>query len=409
MKLALVALALASTACALPGSAEFSKRQASKSEQASIVQLAKSDPLSAAKKVLTIKNLNDTDQDSWAKYNNLTGSTDSTQVPWAPWFTKFRPSPSVKMDDGESYSKVPSEFYMFETKHTTLSDKHGNNATQPYYINKNLKNVKRAVMIWPGYHRDSYNYINMVGNAYNIYKKKYDVDDGSIALVAPYVLNQKDKSSGAVKDDWIYYKDDNFSVGGVSHGPGNTTISAFTAMDDMIDLMAKKYPNIEKFVVLGHSLGAQTVLRYAIVNHNRHDDKTKYWIGNPGTYTYLNTDRPLSKKNCSNYDRFPAGLGSNLPTYVGSAHRSNLTKKFLARDIRLAQGLNDNGVSSDSCDTMAQGHNRLERSAYFVKHIADVNGGKLPKSFSLEYVEGVSHQNYPMFAAKDSLPYIFRD
>ena len=58
---------------------------------------------------------------------------------------------------------------------------------------------------------------------------------------------------------------------------------------------------------------------------------------------------------------------------------------------------------------MAQGHNRLERSAYFVKHVAAVNGGELPKSFSLEYVEGVSHQNYPMFAAKDSLPYIFRD
>lgn len=409
MKLTLLALALASTAYAFPGNAEFPRRQASKSEQASIVQLAKSDPLSAAEKVLTIKNLNDTHQDSWAKYNNLTVDTDLTQVPWAPWFTKFSPSPSVKMVDGDSYSEVPSEFYMFETKYTTLTDKHGNNATQPYYINKNLKNVTRAVMVWPGYHRDSYNYINMIGNAYNVYKKMYHVEDGSIALVAPYVLNQKDKKHGAVKDDWIYYQDDNFSVGGLSRGPGNSSISAFSAMDDMINMIAKEYPDIEKFVVLGHSLGAQTVLRYAIINHNAHDAKTKYWIGNPGTYTYLGTDRPLSKDNCENYDRFPSGLGSNLPTYVGSAHKDQLIKKFLSRDVRLAQGLNDNGVSTDTCDTMAQGHNRLERSAYFVKHVAAVNGGELPKSFSLEYVEGVSHQNYPMFAAKDSLPYIFRD
>ncbi|WFD23930.1 hypothetical protein MEQU1_002624 [Malassezia equina] len=313
------------------------------------------------------------------------------------------------VDNGEAYSEVPSEFYMFETKNTTLTDKHGNNATQPYYINKNLKNVTRAVMVWPGYHRDSYNYANMIGNAYNVYKKMHNVDDGHVAIVAPYVLNQQDKSNGAVKDGWIYYEDDNFSVGGISHGPGNATISAFTAMDDMIDMMAKKYPNIEKFVVLGHSLGGQTVLRYAIVNHNPQDDKTKYWIGNPGTYTYLSKDRPISKKDCDKYDRFPSGLGSNLPSYVGSADKSDLIKKFFARDVRLAQGLDDNGVSADACDTMTQGHNRLERSAYFVKHIADVNGGSLPKSFSLEYVEGVSHQNYPMFAAKDSLPYIFRD
>lgn len=402
-------LVLSGAVCALPGTG-LSKRQASKETQASIVQLAKSDPLSAAKKVLDIKNVDSAKASSWSIYNNVTGDTDSKQVPWAPWFTTFKPSPSVDMvDGGESYSKVPMEFYMFETKNITLKDNHGKNATQPYYINKKLKNVKRAVLVWPGYHRDSYNYINMIGNAYNVYRKMHNIEDNNIALVAPYVLNQHDKSNGAVKDGWIYYQDDNFSVGGISVGPGNVSISAFSAMDDVITHLAKEYPDVEKYVIVGHSLGAQTVLRYAMLNHNKHGDKMKFWAGNPGTYTFLTKDRPLSKADCDKYDEFPSGLGSNLPTYVGSADRDSLVKQFLKRDVRIAQGLNDNGVSSEACDTMAQGHNRLERSAYYVKHLADVNGGSFPNSFSLEYVEGVSHQNYPMFAAKDSLPYIFKD
>lgn len=400
-------------ACLLSASASgapldaLSKRQASNSEQAAIVQLAKSNPVAAAKKVLDIKNV-DSYHPSWANQNNLSGSTDAKQVPWAPDGVDFQPSPSVNLVDGGSFSQVPTNFYMFTTDYLAISDASGNTGTQPYYINTDLSNVRRAVLVWPGYYRDAWNYINMVGNAYNIAKKLYNMDDGSVAIAAPYVLNQQDHSNGAVHSDWLYFKNDDFSVAGVSHGPPHVSVSSFTAMDSLIEMLAEQHPNIQKFVIVGHSLGAQAALRYAILTESRHSGKMAFWVGNPGTYTYLDSKRPLSTDSCDNYDAFPSGLGSKIPSYNPAA-KDDLIKGFLSRNVRIAQGLNDNGVSSELCDTMAQGHNRLERSAYYVQHLSDVNGGNFPDSFSLQYVEGVSHQNYPMFAAKDSLTYIFTE
>jgi len=385
----------------------LSKRQASKPEEASIVYLAKKNPVAAAKKVLQIKNVNSY-KPTWSKHDNITGNADAEQVPWAPSGVEFQGSPDVDLVDGDSFSNVPTSFYMFHTKYLSVSGANGNSATQPYYINKHLSNVRRAVLVWPGYYRDSWNYINMVGNAFNVAKKLYNIDDGSVAIAAPFVLNQKDHSNGAVRSDWVYFKNDDWCVAGVSHGPEHVSVSSFSAMDTLVEKLAEAYPNIEKFVIVGHSLGAQAVLRYAMLTKSRHAGKMAFWAGNPGTYTYLNSDRPQSHDNCGNYDAFPSGLGSGIPGYT-SAGKDQVISDFLSRNVRIAQGLDDNGVSSEMCDTMAQGHNRLDRSAYYVKHLAKVNGGSFPDSFSLEYVEGVSHQNYPMFAAKDSLTYIFTD
>ncbi|SHO79170.1 Uncharacterized protein MSYG_3519 [Malassezia sympodialis ATCC 42132] len=383
----------------------LSKRQASDTEQAAIVQLAKTNPVAAAKKILHIKNV-DHYKPSWAKYNNISGNADAEQVPWAPSGVEFQTSPDVSLVGGDSFSDVPSSFYMFKTNYVSVKGSNGKAATQPFYINKDLSNVKRAVLVWPGYYRDSWNYINMVGNAFNIAKKLYDIDEGSVAIAAPYVLNQNDNANGAVRSDWVYYKNDNWCVAGVSHGPKHVSVSSFSAMDTLVEELAETYPGIEKFVIVGHSLGAQAVLRYAMLTESKHADQMAFWSGNPGTYTYLTSDRPLSHDDCDDYDTFPSGLGSGIPSYSSSG-KSALAKQFLSRNVRIAQGLNDNGVSSEMCDTMAQGHDRLDRSAYYVEHLSQVNGGSFPDSFSMEYVEGVSHQNYPMFATKDSLSYIF--
>lgn len=386
---------------------DLSKRQATKSQQTVIAHLAKSDPSRAAEMVLQIKNVSDY-QKSWASHDILTGNADAEQVPWAPSGVQFQPSPNVELVNGNSFSEVPTSFYMFTTNYLSISDSVGNSATQPFYINTDLKNVKRAVLVWPGFYRDSWNYINMVGNAFNVAKELYDISEGSVAIAAPFVLNQDDNASGAVQPDWVYFKNNNWCVSGVSHGPPDVSVSSFRAMDTLVEELAEQYPSIEKFVIVGHSLGAQAALRYALLTNSRHSDKMSFWVGNPGTYTYLNSDRPLSHDGCDDYDTFPSGMGSKIPSYA-SAEKDELIKNFLTRNVRLAIGLNDNGVSSEDCDSMAQGRNRLERSAYYIQHLSDVNGGSFPESFSVEYVAGVSHQNYPMFAATESLTYIFTD
>lgn len=388
----------------------FEKRQASKPKQAQIVETAKSDPVAAAKMVLQIKDIDKTDDGTWNKYANISGNADAKQVPWAKG-VEFQQSPSANLVDGESFSNVPKDFYMFERKEWEVKDKHGRNGTQPYYINKGLNagKVKRAVLVVPGYYRDSWNYINMFGNAYNIAKDKHGVEDGTVLIASLMVLNQKDKETGAVKDDWLYYKDGGWSVAGMTHGPGDLSISSFKLMDMFISKILGEYPGIETVVVAGHSLGAQAVMRYAAIKGSSHDDKLKFWIGNPGTYVYLNSKRPLSTDDCASYYDFPNGIDKTdtLPAYAGGKSADQIRSAYLARSVTYALGLDDNGVSSYACDSMAQGHNRLERSAYYIEHLESVNGGSFPSSHHADYLEGLSHQDYPTIAADVSINRIF--
>lgn len=276
---------------------------------------------------------------------------------------------------------------------------------------RDSSSIKRLVVVFPAYYRDSWNQLNMVGNAFSVAKKKFNVDDSSVAIGSLLYLNSDDKKSGSVEDDWVYYEGDNWSVGGMSRGPGNFSLTSFTVTDRFISKLRGDFPNLEKIMVIGHSLGAQTTHRYAITKSDDNDDIMSFWIGNPGSYTYFNSDRPEQVGNCDDVNKFPNGITdtSTLPVSARKRSSDDMTQAFLNRRVHFAQGLNDNGISSGACDSMAQGHNRLERSAFYVQHAAKVNGGSYPDSWTMDYIEGVSHQDYPMFAADANAYRIFVD
>lgn len=405
----IVAIASATAVSCAP----YEKRYASAQEQAQIAALAQTDPQKAADAVLQIPGL-ETDTSTWAQYGNVTGDFNAKQVPWAPWFVEFHKNPQAGLDPlNAAYTWVPTRFWGFEMKDWMVKDEHGNEANQPYFVNTWLEpsKIKRAVVVFPGSFHDSWNQVNMVNNAYNIAKSKYKVQSGSTVLASLLFLNQKDQKSGSVKDGWVYYKNENWSAGSVTHGPGNFSVSAFVMTDKFIDKLRQDYPNLEKVVVMGHSLGAQASLRYAITKSNKNDDILSYWIGNPGTYTYLTEDRPKSSKGCAHANIYPDAItdSSSLPKFVEDREPDKIAQAFLKRRVHFAQGLDDNGPSSKACDTQAQGVNRLQRSAYYVQHVSNVNGGSYPSSFTIDYIEGVSHQDYPMYAADATLHRVFMD
>ncbi len=79
---------------------------------------------------------------------------------------------------------------------------------------------------------------------------------------------------------------------------------------------------MKQIVIAGHSLGAQTVQRYATVGKPLSsvgvNVPVTYWIANPNSLVWLNSSRPLSTASCADYDDWRDGLSTTLLTPVST-------------------------------------------------------------------------------------------
>ena len=390
-------------------------RKASTSTQNSIWLQSLHDPVGAAKRVLQIKGVGNPDAKPWFK-GNLVSPHDqnSKQVPWASDVSFDQPSIPDSTETG--FKSVPGTTGNLKlSKDFGLKDRDGNSAKNYYYVNKNYDSnkIKRAVVVWPGYWRESWLYGNYVSNAFKIAKEKLGVSGDEVLIVAPLFLNQHDKDAGGVDDNQIYFKDSGWEVAGISRGPDDFTMSSFKMVDQFVDYLLDKsnFPNMEKVVLTGHSMGAQANLRYAILTKRSTDDPLGFLVANPASFLYVSRDRSESTDDCGNYDEWPNGIGgaATVPAYGRNRvkhHKQELVDNFRSRDVMFAFGLNDNGGSTGNCAKNTQGATRLERAANYVKSLSNMDGG-FPSNFKAVFLSRISHQDYPTLAHPVSLKYMF--
>ncbi|WFD42862.1 hypothetical protein MPSI1_001512 [Malassezia psittaci] len=431
--LALCSLLLAGVVSGAPAldaeGQNIQRRQYYYDEQESIADQSANDPIGATNKVLKMPHLGDTDAATFhkKKYGALVSSEygDDSQVPWFdngdfPFIQTANAAAS-----GDGWSWLPGEFEGFEMKHDLDISTGSTKITQPYYAMTGVNNnqVKRVLISLPGLHRDSWKYANLFYNAlrYVQDKNKYGVEEGDVLIVAPVVLNLDDQAAGGTNgddSDWAVYRKSNWEFGGNTQSPkADHSVSFYTALDKLIEKFLDKdqYPNVEKVVVAGHSLGGQAVQRYALLKHEKsYDDQVMYWVGNPGAYTWITSDRPTDADCGGSTNQFPYGLesGSTFPKYVqkmfdDGQNSGDIVNRFRSRKVRYALGLLDNGAGDTHCEAYTQGANHLQRGANFVKSLDDDGG--FPDTHSVSYVAGLSHQDYPMIAAEPSLQYLFSE
>lgn len=84
--------------------------------------------------------------------------------------------------------------------------------------------------------------------------------------------------------------------------------------------------------------------------------------------------------------------------------------RFLARKMHYALGLLDNGAGDTHCEAGVQGGNHLDRGSQFAIQLSGIpSANGWPKNHTLDYVVGVSHQDYAMMSSNASLQRIFYD
>jgi pimeloyl-ACP methyl ester carboxylesterase len=218
------------------------------------------------------------------------------------------------------------------------------------------------------------------------------------------------------------------------------TLSSFDFMDELLRILAdkKKFPNLTKVVVAGHSAGGQFASRYEMASkvHGKLGVDVSYVVANPSSYAWPSAIRPLPVGNADSVTAHNEALGpdglkvntqftygpfdaSKVPTFndwpMGLEKRSGYTA--LMSDEQLRKQLAERpttylfgqvdilplGGFDSSPGAMAQGPTRRARGEAFVKYIQDTLGAK-PKAI---IVSECGHNDRCVFTTDVVLPVIF--
>ncbi|EME48894.1 hypothetical protein DOTSEDRAFT_19395 [Dothistroma septosporum NZE10] len=243
-------------------------------------------------------------------------------------------------------------------------------------------NVRRAVIMIHGLNSDPATYMSNMRSALAQVNSEPNVNFDNVALMAPFLPSGDDKTTGyswtnglatgqGSTGSALIQKGSQWSAGGNHQYPDSSkTTSPYTVLYRIIQYFhnAALFPKLTQIVISGHSLGAQTVQRYAPIGSQLNTwTPQSYWLANPDSHVWLSTDRPLSTACCSIFDDYRRGFDkfTDYPmTYArtlvasGRAAISAYCNSKAINYVRVIQDLSDD---SSTCAPETTGKDRNER------------------------------------------------
>ncbi|KAJ9477107.1 hypothetical protein PHBOTO_000781 [Pseudozyma hubeiensis] len=294
----------------------------------------------------------------------------------------------------------------------------GNNVVQPYIIEigKDPAQIKRVVITQPGLPRDYWKYANLVRNSLLCasVNTSMGINRDEILIAAPTWFDTDDASAGSAQSNDLVFDGGDWATGVNSAGPNGAAISSFEALDDLVNLFFDKstYPNVQQVVIAGHSLGGSFTQHYAMLrkSNSAQDGMMSYFVGNPGSYVWPISDRPIQNPggNCaSSFDEWSYGLNDLPPYGNGQGSASSIASRYYGRTVMYALGLDDNEAGDSHCEAQYQGTSHLTRGQNFQRALQSANGGNVPSSQQFNYVANVAHEDYLIFSDPNSQHFLF--
>jgi pimeloyl-ACP methyl ester carboxylesterase len=195
-------------------------------------------------------------------------------------------------------------------------------------------------------------------------------------------------------------------------------LSSFTVIDQVLASLAdrRRFPNLRRITVAGHSAGAQLVQRYAAFGQAPTVLTWIDWhfvVANPSSFVYFGPTRPSgggfavpSASSCSGYNTYKYGMSGRVgyPTQLTPAQAAH---NYITRQITLLSGANDtvdNGDMDKDCGAMLEGPSRAARAANYLAYIH----GIAPNAPHVRIViPGVAHDADAMFSSPLAWPSLF--
>jgi pimeloyl-ACP methyl ester carboxylesterase len=295
--------------------------------------------------------------------------------------------------------------------------------------------IMRAVVVVHGAGRDADEYFRSAMAATYLANALNDT-----LVVAPRFAASDAECHDATEGHELTWGCDAWKFGEASSN--DPAVNSFQVMDEILRQVVspERFPNVARIVVLGHSAGAQYVIRYAIAN--RVDETLRirptYFSINPSSYPYLDRFRPLhatdptrtdtqlgpersdlstdigavnireirDPEGCTGFDDWPYGLSARKG-YTASVTPAEFQHHFVGRHLTLLVGQQDSvplGGLDTSCPAMFQGANRLERALNFARYGRD----RYQVDHPVVVVPLCGHNARCMLTSPVTLPLIFK-
>ncbi|KAK7455267.1 hypothetical protein VKT23_011139 [Stygiomarasmius scandens] len=295
----------------------------------------------------------------------------------------------------------------------------GTDSTFVVYQSSGLDNsaITRAIIVPGAKARDHWSYWITMKNILSFAAEADpSIDANTVSIMSPCFMAQVDAQAGAANSTNLYWSKTGWFSGTYAEGPNDKDkISSFDILDNLAAHYADKsiYPNLQEIIFAGHSAAAQMFQRYAALrNPTDNDDAIHYIVANPGSFLWLASDRPAPNSSCEDVDRYKYGLDDGFPGYATGTFnrvgRGGLVDRYLSRNVHYAHGTADDGPGDTSCQAVTQGSSHLERGQNFVSLLQSLSTG-WPTTQTIDWVEGVSHQNQDMYNSSALRERLFKD
>jgi hypothetical protein len=278
--------------------------------------------------------------------------------------------------------------------------------------------VTRAVIIVHGLARNAGDYFRYAMDALG----RSGAADAASLVLAPQFLADDDIAARALPASMLRWHWDEWSGGGVAHGP--IPLSSYAAVDALLAGLADRtrLPKLQTVVLAGYSAGGQVVQRYAAVGEGEGPlaaagVHVRYVVGSPSTYVYFSPERPRADGSlgafagaaaCPRFDRWKYGLAGGLPDYVRLAPAA-LERRYAGRDVVYLLGTADTDPHHPaldvSCAAEAQGPSRYQRGLAYVAVMRERN----PDGFAQRQwsIPGVAHDGRAVLNSACGLAALF--
>ncbi|KAK8257222.1 WSC domain-containing protein [Phyllosticta capitalensis] len=280
------------------------------------------------------------------------------------------------------------------------------------------KKLRRAVIVIHGLNRDPQTYISQMLVALNSLTVP-GISQDTVSIIAPYFANGDDKStgyypwSGSSTSLALVWKGSQWASGIYNQYPTSVpTVSSYAVIDQIIQYYDNKtlFPNMAQIIVAGHSLGAQMNQRHAEVSTVSTTTPVVYWIGNPNSWGWMSTDRPLDFSSCTVYDDWRDGFNA-YPTLYNVAlvntssgiDRAGVLANYRKKNLAYARGIQDFGDDASNCAPGTTGAQRDERFFNFI--------ARFPQPQKLNTIDYINcgHDSGCMFASPAGQARLFLD
>lgn len=269
--------------------------------------------------------------------------------------------------------------------------------------------VRRVVIVVHGDERNACDYAEWTASA----AMRAGAASSTLVVAPDFVTASEVPSSDRRRPYWT---DDGWKDGSLSRTSPHQRagrVSSFSVVDAMVTRLRAELPEVP-IVVVGHSAGGQFVNRYAATSRVGAD---RYVVANPSSFLYFTGERLLGgefrlptrdeRDACGEYNEYKYGLED--PYAYVSDDADTITKRYATREVTYLLGGRDtqrDDVLDTSCESDAQGTNRLERGRRYHAHLREVLGPAAMRRHTLSIVSGVGHDGAAMLAsdtARDAL------